>query len=224
LKQEVEIFRNKLTHMLNFDIRFNIKNGDFENIWKFHDPETIDKWIVTSDKDNIEGMSKAHFQFSENKTGVFHGYLNTETVKDGFNRYAGYCNIRSPGNYESGFDVYDFDPFNTLLLKVRGDGRNYLLTIGQQKFYDVQNHDLYCYPLHTRGGPYWQTVMIPFSKFFLTSKGRLQDKQEPLNGSRVSNIGISCQDGFDGPFHLEIDSIALLYDSSQISEFDYETY
>lgn len=65
---------------------------------------------------------------------------------------------------------------------------------------------------------------IPFSKFYVTTKGRIQDKQEPVDLLRVKNLSISVGDGNEGPFYLEIDSIATMYDENHNEEFAYETY
>ncbi|KAJ0044207.1 hypothetical protein NL108_008132, partial [Boleophthalmus pectinirostris] len=75
---------------------------------------------------------------------------------------------------------FDWTSFNTLHLRVRGDGRPWMINIGCQTFFSHQNDDIYSYFLYTRGGPYWQDVKIPFSKFFLTHRGRIQDDQHCL--------------------------------------------
>lgn len=96
---------------------------------------------------------------------------------------------------------YDWSPFNTLHLRVRGDGRPWMINVATETYFSHQKDDIYCYFLYTRGGPYWQEVkvgsvnlrkaqtvapqllpllQIPFSKFFLTSRGRVQDDQHPL--------------------------------------------
>lgn len=67
---------------------------------------------------------------------------------------------------------------------------------------------------------------IPFSRFFLANKGRVQDKQGPIPLNRITAFGISvgARAGHDGPFNLEIDYIGLEYDPVYTEEFAYEMY
>ena len=67
-------------------------------------------------------------------------------------------------------------------------------------------------------------VQIPFSKFFLAYKGRIQDKQEGCQLGRISTLGITIADGATGPFQLELDYIGILYDSTHPHTFEYEMY
>lgn len=69
-------------------------------------------------------------------------------------------------------------------------------------------------------------MQIPFSKFFLSSKGRIQDKQSPLPLNRITSLGISvgARVDTDGPFNLEIDYIGLEFDPLHSEEFAYELY
>lgn len=53
-------------------------------------------------------------------------------------------------------------------MKVRGDGRNYLLNIATKGYYDITWNDMYHFVLYTRGGPYWQVSRVikrVFTKF-----------------------------------------------------------
>ncbi|XP_071414510.1 complex I intermediate-associated protein 30, mitochondrial isoform X2 [Pithys albifrons albifrons] len=84
--------------------------------------------------------------------------------------------------------------------------------------------DLYNYFMFTRGGPYWEEIKIPFSKFFLSSRGRVQDSQHPIWLDKISTLGFTIGDKLDGPFQLEIDFIGLLNDRAHTEEFAYEAY
>lgn len=148
--------------------------------------------------------------------------------KDGKIKSAGYAGVRSP-RYKKSFrrDAYmDWSFYNTLVMRVRGDGRSYMINIGTEGFFDVTWNDVYHYVLYTRGGPHWQTTKVPFSKFFLSSNGVVQDRQCPIELKRVSSFGfsVSGRGGFEGPFSLEIDYIGLEFDPSLTEEFAYEMY
>ena len=69
-------------------------------------------------------------------------------------------------------------------------------------------------------------MKIPWSKFFLGSRGRIQDKQSlvPLEAG-VVGMSISLMDGNTGPFHFEIKDIGLHNDPTNDDEqFAYEMY
>ncbi|XP_026314845.1 complex I intermediate-associated protein 30, mitochondrial [Hyposmocoma kahamanoa] len=139
----------------------------------------------------------------------FYGQLDTRVPKDGRIKKAGYCAMRSKRIRKS-FKrecTFNWNLYNTLVLKVRGDGRSYLLNISCEGYYDITWNDIYHYVLYTRGGPYWQIAKIPFSKFILGSKGRVQDKQNRMRLDRVTHFGISCGDKIEGPFDLEIEYV-----------------
>lgn len=65
---------------------------------------------------------------------------------------------------------------------------------------------------------------IPFSKFFLASKGRIQDRQAPIPLNKITSFGITAGERYGGEFSLEIDYIGLEYDPSHTEDFAYEMY
>lgn len=67
-------------------------------------------------------------------------------------------------------------------------------------------------------------LQIPFSKFFLASKGRIQDRQGPIALNQISHFGITLGDKINGKFNLEIDYIGLEFDPNHHEEFAYEMY
>ncbi|EFN86781.1 Probable complex I intermediate-associated protein 30, mitochondrial [Harpegnathos saltator] len=90
--------------------------------------------------------------------------------------------------------------------------------------YDLTWNDMYQYVLFTRDGPYWQYTRIPFSKFVFASKGRIQDKQNPIKLDEIRNFGITLADDVSCHVKLEIDYIGLECDMYNVEESAYEGY
>jgi NADH dehydrogenase [ubiquinone] 1 alpha subcomplex assembly factor 1 len=159
---------------------------------------------------------------------LFSGVMSASLPKDGRIKKAGYASVRSM-RFMKSFkrDAYmDWSTYNTIVMRVRSDGRPYMINIGTEGTFDVTWNDIYHFVLYTRGGPHWQTTKIPFSKFFLASNGVVQDRQFPIPLNKITSFGfaVSGRGGFEGPFSLEIDYIGLEYDPSNGEEFAYEMY
>ncbi|XP_078262244.1 complex I intermediate-associated protein 30, mitochondrial isoform X2 [Rhinoraja longicauda] len=195
-------------------------------LWHFQGAHSLQGWAVTSDRD-IGGRSSARLRVADNgSAALLSGRLDTEPPRDGLTRYSGYCTLRSPPP-QGPFDLkryYDLSNFNMLYLRIRGDGRPWMVNVSSGVYFTYHKNDLYNYFMYTTGGPYWQDVKIPFSKFFLSSQGRIQDNQHPLWLDKVSTIGFTLGDKVNGPFQLEIDFIAVYNDRAHTEEFAYEKY
>ncbi|XP_072313461.1 complex I intermediate-associated protein 30, mitochondrial [Eucyclogobius newberryi] len=195
-------------------------------VWEFRGPESLDQWVVSSDHE-IGGKSEVYLKLGKNNnTCLLYGTLNSTPPRDGETRYSGYCTMKSKQQMAS-FDRkkhFDWSSFNTLHLRVRGDGRPWMVNIASETFFSHQKDDIYSYFLYTRGGPYWQDIKIPFSKFFLTHRGRIQDDQHGLWLDKVDSVGFTLGDKADGPFQLEIDFIGVCKDYAHTEEFAYELY
>ncbi|XP_036779698.1 complex I intermediate-associated protein 30, mitochondrial isoform X5 [Manis pentadactyla] len=98
-------------------------------VWKFRGKEDLDKWIVTSDK-TIGGRSEVFLQMGKNnRSALLSGTLSSEVPQDGESGCSGYCAMvsRIPrGPFETK-KSYDWSHFNTLYLRVRGDGRPWMI-------------------------------------------------------------------------------------------------
>ncbi|KAE8587708.1 hypothetical protein XENTR_v10022078 [Xenopus tropicalis] len=211
-------------------------------VWEFRSLEDLDKWTLSSDQE-IGGKSQVSLKLGRNnQTALFYGTLNTEVPRDGETRYSGYCTMKSKtplGAFNRKLH-YDWSNFNTLYLRVRGDGRPWMVNIKSDSYFSQQRDDLYNYFIYTQGGPYWQDIkcrenvyislsscclwQIPFSKFFLSSRGRIQDNQHPLWTDKITAVGFTLGDKANGPFQLEIDFIGLCNDRAHTEEFAYEKY
>ncbi|XP_030337444.1 complex I intermediate-associated protein 30, mitochondrial [Strigops habroptila] len=195
-------------------------------VWEFRSQEDLNKWIISSDVE-IGGKSEVYLKLGRNnQAAMLYGTLNTEVPRDGETKYSGYCSMRAKplvGSFARK-KYYDWSNFNCLYLRVRGDGRPWMVNIYTDPYFSHQKDDLYNYFMFTRGGPYWEEIKIPFSKFFLSSRGRVQDDQHPVWLDKISTLGFTIGDKVNGPFQLEIDFIGLLNDRAHTEEFAYETY
>uniref|UniRef100_G3WX76 Complex I intermediate-associated protein 30, mitochondrial n=1 Tax=Sarcophilus harrisii TaxID=9305 RepID=G3WX76_SARHA len=168
-------------------------------MWQFRSNEDLDKWLVTSDR-TIGGRSKAFLKMaSNNQSALFYGILNTEPPHDGETQRSGYCAMTSriPRGAFERKKCYDWSNFNTLYLRVRGDGRPWMVNIKTDTNLIHKSHHLYSYFMYTRGGPYWQEV-------------------------KISSVGFTLADKVNGPFYLEIDFIGVFHDPTHTEEFAYE--
>ncbi|KPP74462.1 complex I intermediate-associated protein 30, mitochondrial-like [Scleropages formosus] len=169
--------------------------------WEFRGPESLEQWLVSTDRE-IGGRSEAYLKLGRNDSAcMLYGTLCSTPPRDGETCYSGYCTLRSR-QLLSSFDRkknIDWSSFNTLYIRLRGDGRPWMINIAAETYFSHQKDDLYNYFLYTRGGPYWQDV-------------------------KVSTIGFTLGDKADGPFQLEIDFIAVCNDRAHTEEFAYEMY
>ncbi|XP_053801272.1 complex I intermediate-associated protein 30, mitochondrial isoform X2 [Vidua chalybeata] len=170
-------------------------------LWQFRSQEDLNKWVISSDVE-IGGKSKVYIKLGRNnQAALLYGTLNTEVPRDGETQYSGYCSMRSRpavGSFNRK-KYYDWSNFNSLYLRVRGDGRPWMVNIYTDPYFSHQKDDLYTYFMFTRGGPYWEEI-------------------------KIRTLGFTIGDKVDGPFQLEIDFIGLLNDRAHKEKFAYEAY
>uniref|UniRef100_A0A1B0A8X0 NADH:ubiquinone oxidoreductase intermediate-associated protein 30 domain-containing protein n=1 Tax=Glossina pallidipes TaxID=7398 RepID=A0A1B0A8X0_GLOPL len=228
LKEEIKLWRQEIKETFESDPILVYRPGETDVVFNFKDEKSLDKWVVTSDKDHNEGRSTAMLELSQSGGGLFHGDVCSEHVKDGIIKRTGYASMRTKRVRKSfkRESTYDWSQYNMLVLKVRGDGRSYLINLHCEGYFDLMWNDVYHFALYTRGGPHWQISKIPFSKFFYSSKGRIQDKQQAVPLNQITHFGfsVSAKNGMDGQFNLEIDYIGLEFDPNHREEFAYEMY
>jgi len=233
LKKEVSKFSDEVKEG-EYSIKKQVQDaivldGYTRKEWGFQSEVEMDEWILTKDSDWGEGYSSAEFKLNDAGTaGLLTGELSTRVPNDGRTDNAGYVNIGSR-NQRRSFGrlkiLQHWMNYTHLTMKIRGDGRKYWINLKCWREYDMHWDDRFHYPLHTRGGPYWQDVKIPFSKFFLGHKGTIQDRQEPPNLDIMQSISFTLKDRITGPFQLEIKDIGLVCDESgDNEEHAYETY
>jgi len=156
-------------------------------------PSATDQWISVNDG-VMGGISRGAFRIAEEDSSrflVFSGTLSLE------NR-GGFASIRTrPADLNLG----DFD---TMVLRVRGDGRTYYFDLRTRALGGAESYRL---PVTTRKGA-WQEVRLPMEDFAYTSFGRLVSGSAPLNPAKVVSFGFMLADKQPGPFRLDIASVA----------------
>ncbi|RZF40364.1 hypothetical protein LSTR_LSTR008794 [Laodelphax striatellus] len=225
LKDEVRMWKDEVSEAVKTDPLF-LFPGNVDKVFKFNEPNALHSWIATADQDNKDGYSSCEFFIDENQKGVFQGFLTQTVPKDGERTRAGYCNLKSVKKRKSfkRESKFEWGMYTHLVLRVRGDGRSYMINLHTPGYYDVFWNDLYQFVLYTRGGPYWQVSKIPFSKFFLSSKGKIQDFQYGPSLDDITNISFTMVDKIEGPFKLEIDYIGVELDPNHSETSAYEMY
>ncbi|VDD94333.1 unnamed protein product [Enterobius vermicularis] len=234
LREEAKKYKKELKDRWTIDLdkkQFfeelgHLQHGETRKEFIFDSPEAIALWNTGCDADEGYGYSHCELVPTDRKTAIFRGYLSTEVVKDGVHERSGWASMKL--NLTRAFRRKKYfkrwASFSHLLVKCRGDGRSYKLMLHCPGMFDITWGNSYSCPLHTHGGPYWQYEKIPFSKFFHTVVGRIQDQQIPVFLKEVSSMAIVLMDRMDGDFSLEIDFIGVCHDRTHYEEFAYETY
>ncbi|XP_034938240.1 complex I intermediate-associated protein 30, mitochondrial [Chelonus insularis] len=223
---EFKLMGQEIKTKLTQDPIWRLPHDEVDIQWQFKgDPARINDWVVSMDSDFGFGRSYATLEMTPEGHGIFHGNIDTRPIQDGVIKRTGYCNLRSVRRRAAFHRTIPlgWDAYTHIVLRVRGDGRNYMINLHPTNEFDISWHDLWSYVLHTRGGPYWQYVKIPFSKFFFSSKGRIQDKQAGVLMYKLTFISITAVEPA-GPFKLEIDFVGVERDDRFQEHSAYELY
>ncbi|KAL5708006.1 hypothetical protein ACHQM5_018848 [Ranunculus cassubicifolius] len=189
-------------------------------IFNFNSKEQLKKWHLYSDSE-YGGLSTASLEIKDSENGpngTFSGNLSLDVSEDTKWRISrsGFCGMRSKK-----FDGYiDLDAYDTIAMRLRGDGRCYISTIytenwvnspGQQEdnswqaFVFVPKND-------------WYITKIPLERYLPTWRGNVIDAKMEMNPSRIVGMSLSVNAGGGfagaksgpGDFKVEIDWIKAL--------------
>ena len=201
---------------------------------KFDDPGSIDRCKIMCDKDigGFSRASLTYFVGSgrqeqeQDQTEPSEKDVTTESGDDSEPSHAlfkgtisaelppsrpdvqrsGYAAWRTRDRGMSMFGklLWDIDPYNNLVLRIRSDGRKYFVNIQTESIVptDIHQHLLPCF---TPGE--WETVSIPFQAFVRTNYGMVVEPQGEMLRQKVRSVGIGLIDRVPGPFELCIADI-----------------
>jgi monofunctional biosynthetic peptidoglycan transglycosylase len=164
---------------------------DNRTLFEFVKTEAAEEWQNINDG-VMGGISVGEFKISENKTMEFFGTLSLENN-------GGFASVRSrPKNL-------DFRKGDTLVVRVKGDGREYSFNLYTQRRLTAFSYRA----MFATEKDEWIEVRIPIDKFVATSFGQVVQGQ-PLNPSEVNGVGILLGDKKAGPFRLEVERIGII--------------
>jgi len=155
-------------------------------LFDFAKPDAAEAWQPVNDG-VIGGVSDGRFKITEQGTMEFFGTLSLENN-------GGFASVRSRRS-----DL-GLKPDDSLLIRLRGDGREYLLNL-----YVPSLQIAYSYraAIPTKAGE-WIEVRIPIKDCYATSFGRKVPNAGPVDARKVNSIGFMLADKKPGPFKLEI--------------------
>lgn len=146
-------------------------------------------WMVVNDG-VMGGLSSSEFVDTGQGHAVFRGAVSLDN-NGGFASVRGLVPVGAMAEHTG------------VALRVRGDGRTYQLRFRTDRRFDGV---AYRAEFETREGS-WQTLVIPFSEFEPTWRGRTPRGAPPLDPSAITQIGLLIADKVEGPFELSVEWI-----------------
>ena len=164
-----------------------LEAADAEQVlFSFDKPESVGKWVAVNDN-VMGGASKGGSRLADDGVLVFSGTLSLEN-RGGF---ASTQSVQEP---------VDLSANAGLLIRVRGDGRKYWLTLKTNRWIMA---GAYRVEFDTTAGK-WQEIRAPFADFRATSFGRELAGFPPPDPAKVASIGFLIAAKEAGPFSLEV--------------------
>lgn len=147
----------------------------------------------------------------------FHGSISTRLPADKPNiQRTGFAGFRTPDQRPTVFgrSMWDIDPFLYLALRVKSDGRSYLVNLQTES---VEPSDLHQHRLFAKRPGQWETVLIKWNDFVRTNHGFVVEPQTEMLRQKVLSVGVGLTDRVEGPFELCIEKV---WATNDVSEAD----
>ncbi len=158
-------------------------------LFEFTGADSTKGWQTVNDG-VMGGVSEGKFQITDKKTMEFSGTLSLANN-------GGFASVRTKGK-KLGLEKGD-----TLVAKVKGDGREYHMNLSVPTFQIAYN---YRAVFQTKKDE-WIEVKLPLDKFEATSFGQVVKNAGQVKPTSVNGLGFMLSDKKAGPFKLEIESI-----------------
>ena len=187
-----------------------------EKVFDFNCVDTsLRGWRVMTDK-GIGGSSEGTMSILEDKYLRFSGHLcppfelpssrspkpETRKEEDGGDSASNQKQTPPEKRISNAFSVlqteqgllqsYDLEPYRSLLLKVRGDGRKYVVSLRTENWIipgTVSDDVFQGYIQPTRGE--WEEILLPFDKFLLTWQGKVLNDPVTMNHRNLFSMSFA---------------------------------
>ncbi len=158
-------------------------------LFDFGSADAVKDWQTVNDG-VMGGVSEGKLKITDKKTLEFFGTLSLENN-------GGFASVRSKAK-KLGLEKGD-----TVVAKVRGDGREYTLNLYLDKPLVAFS---YRATVPTKKGD-WIEVKVPLDQFEATSFGRVVRDAGAVKPEEVNALGFMVSDKKAGPFKMEVESI-----------------
>jgi len=218
--EEAQKVMDRLKGIFTGDISLDVPK---EKEWvSFSEDEELSvKWLTGSDSDwggtsmckielvdGEEGRKAISFSGTLSLTipqaqehrGMLYGKVSKQPVKSGMVAFGSRRNVLDD----------DLEHFNALRIRVKGDGRMYLINVRTEA---LREGDLYQTVIKPAPGV-WQTLTLPFTNFMLTNSGMVNVSDTAMNTRQMQFFGVTLMDNKDGPFEFFLESAKAVRDDS----------
>ena len=158
-------------------------------LFDFTEADPAKQWQTVNDG-VMGGVSEGKFKITDAKTMEFFGTLSLANN-------GGFASVRTKAKKLS------LEKDDTLVAKIRGDGRQYMLNL-----YPNKQRMAYSYraTVQTKKDE-WIEVKVPLDKFEATSFGQVVRDAGAVKPEEINAVGFMLGDKKAGPFKMEIESI-----------------
>lgn len=161
---------------------------DLQTLFRFDSVENAGRWGIVNDS-VMGGISESGLALLEEDALLFTGNVSLENN-------GGFASMRSA---PTSFGISNKEGIRLI---VRGDGNTYRLRLYASRRSGVA----YEAPFATMAGE-WQTVLLPFTDFTPTIRGRVLADYPALDPTNIDVLGIMIRDDQEGEFVLSVGSI-----------------
>ena len=157
-------------------------------IFNFNKNSSISNWIVVDDV-VMGGKSNGNFQLNKNGKGVFSGKISLDNN-------GGFSSVRY------GFNKFNIEKFKSIVLKIKGDGKNYQFRIKHK------SSDYASYITSFSSSGEWQEIEIPLNSMYPSFRGRKLDEPNFFHKS-IEEVTFLIANKKNEEFIILIDKIEL---------------